>query len=181
MRSFSFCLSKKVFVFRSLLKPNSPGCKIQGGCFFLSSFYIFHSIFFLFVWILEVCYNSYACLSISEVFSPCPLTSFIIFSLSLVFCRLNMICLGVGFLVFVFFVFMVLIFFLLAVLWDLLWCLLLVLENSWPLLLQIFLLLCSLSSISIMCMLHILKLSYGSWMLFILFFFPLQFIRFQMT
>lgn len=90
------------------------------------------------------------------------------------FCKLTVIKLGADLFLFLLLyslVFIIVVSIMLAFLRVLDFALISVISlNSWTLLHQIFLLLGSLSSIPIMHMLHLLKLSYGSWMLFILFF-----------
>lgn len=88
--SFNFCFSENVFI-SSLSRDNSAGYRMPGWCFL--SFNIFnislHSSCLHRFW-REVQYNSDLCSSVTKVFFFL-LDAFKIFSLTLMFCSLNMI------------------------------------------------------------------------------------------
>ena len=68
MNSFSFYLSEKVWISPSLLRNNFSGYRILDWCFFLLTFYIFHTLFLLHGFQGEVGYNYYLCSSVGKVF-----------------------------------------------------------------------------------------------------------------
>lgn len=79
MNYFCFCLSKKVFICPSILKDHFPGFRV------VVSRITLHISVYSFLTCMISDSNFYPCLSIGKAFSLCPLTSFIIFSLLLVF------------------------------------------------------------------------------------------------